>query len=370
VSDLDVEVAVIGAGLMGAATAWELSRRNRSVALVEAYAPGHVHGSSHGTSRIVRRGYEDPFYIRLTGRAFDLWRDAEVDTGVTLIRPTGGIDHGAGRDLSAMSSFLSDAGVAHDLLSAAEAEARWPGMRFDRDVLFHPQAGVLDADATVTAWVRRTAERAGHVVDHTRVESITPAPSGMLVHTEGPTITAGVVVVAAGAWLPELAGKLDIAPDLPALSVTQQQVFHFRHRDATAVWPTFVYKQDLQVYGLESGGDGGAFPAYKVAEHDRGTPTTASTRTGLVDPSSRQRIIGYVTDHLPGLDPEPVAEATCLYTTTPNDDFILDRVGQLVIVSPCSGHGAKFAPLIGSMAADLALGLSAPDPRFRLATSV
>jgi sarcosine oxidase len=94
----------------------------------------------------------------------------------------------------------------------------------------------------------------------------------------------------------------------------------------------------------------------KVAEHDHGLVTTASTRNGVVDPASRDRVVRFVAEQLPGLVPEPVVEMTCLYTTTASEDFVLDRVGPVVAASPCSGHGAKFAPLIGAIAADLACG--------------
>jgi monomeric sarcosine oxidase len=366
VSDLRVEVAVVGAGLMGAATAWELTRRGVSVALVEAFDPGHVHGSSHGTSRIVRRAYADPFYVRLTGRALDRWAEAEDDTGTALLRPTGGLDTGAARDPAGLAGLMQREGVPYELLSAAEAEGRWPGMRFDGPVLFHPEAGVLDADAAVGAWVRRVRERGGTVLGRTRVTGVEPLGSGALVRTDGSAITAGTVVVAAGPWLPELVPALAVPLTLPPLTVTQQQVFHFRRRDAGADWPTFVHKDALQLFGLPSGADGGPRPAFKVAQHDGGRPTTASTRDGVVDPASRERVVGFVRDRLPGLDPEPVAQGSCLYTTTPDEDFLLDRVGPVVVVSPCSGHGAKFAALVGELAADLATGRAVAEPRFAL----
>jgi monomeric sarcosine oxidase len=366
VTDLRVEVAVVGAGLMGAATAWQLARRGVSVALIEAFDPGHVHGSSHGTSRIVRRAYADPFYVGLTGRAFDAWADAESDTGTALLRTTGGIDHGSMRDPVGLAGLMATSGVAHELLDAAEAEARWPGMRFDGPVLFHPEAAVLDADAAVGAWVQRVAALGGHVLGSTRVLSVTPDSAGAVVTTDGPVIAADSVVVAAGPWLPELAGSLGVPLDLPLLTVTQQQVFHFRQTDPAAAWPTFVHKGALQLFGLPSGADGGPRPAFKVAQHDGGTPTTASSRDGRIDPVSRERVTRYVEDFLPGLAPEPVAQGSCLYTVTPDEDFVLDRVGPVVIASPCSGHGAKFAPLIGEMAADLAQGKATAHPRFAL----
>ncbi|GAA3411408.1 FAD-dependent oxidoreductase [Streptosporangium vulgare] len=148
--------------------------------------------------------------------------------------------------------------------------------------------------------------------------------------------------------------------------MTQQQVFHFLSHDPEARWPVFVHTDGPQIYGLPSGGDGGSLPAVKVAQHDFGKPVTATTRDGVVDPASRDVVTSHVRRWLPGLAPTPLTEASCLYTITPDEDFVLDRVGPFVIVSPCSGHGAKFAPLIGRMTADLALGHTGPHPRFAL----
>ncbi|MFE9643320.1 FAD-dependent oxidoreductase [Streptomyces sp. NPDC006365] len=357
-------IAVVGAGLMGAATAWQLARRGHEVTLIEVYDIGHKHGSSHGSSRIFRRAYADPFYVRLTGQAHEQWRELEDDASTPLLRTTGGLDMGEDRDPKALAAVLDAAGVPYELLGPEAALERWPYIRVTGPVLHHPDAGVVDADETVGACVRRAIEHGAEAILGTRVTGI-DVRSGerVLLHTDdGREVVADTVVIAAGAWLPEL--ELPVA--LPPLQVTQQQVFHFRQSDPSVKWPTLVWDGALHLYGLPSGSDGGPLPAVKVAEHDRGTPTTARTRDGIVDPSSRTRVSDFVRDRLPGLEPDPVAEATCLYTTTPDEDFVLDRHGPLVIVSPCSGHGAKFAPLMGAMAADLATGRTEPHPRFRL----
>ncbi|MGW2913584.1 FAD-dependent oxidoreductase [Streptomyces asoensis] len=357
-------IAVVGAGLMGAATAWELARRGHEVTLVEAYGIGHRHGSSHGSSRIFRRVYPDPLYVRLTGLARERWRELEDDSATPLLRTTGGLDMGEDHDPAPAAALLAAAGVPHELLGPQAAAERWPQIRVTGPVLYHPDAGVIDADRTVATCVRRAVEHGARVLTGTRVTGL-DVPHGeraVLRTDDGQELVADTVVIAAGAWLPELGLPLD----LPPLRVTQQQVFHFRQHDPAVRWPTLIWDGVLHLYGLPSGSDGGPLPAFKVAEHDRGTPTTARTRDGVADPSSRTRVSGFVRDRLPGLDPEPVAEATCLYTSTPDEDFVLDRRGPLVVVSPCSGHGAKFAPLIGAMAADLATGRAEPHPRFRL----
>jgi monomeric sarcosine oxidase len=356
-------IAVVGAGLMGAATAWQLARRGHEVTLIETYDIGHKRGSSHGSSRIFRRAYAHDLYVDLTGQAYEQWRELEHDSSTPLLRMTGGVDFGAGRDPRGLAGVLGRAGVPHEVLDAEAASERWPYIRFDGPVLYHPGAGVLDADETVAACVRRAIEHGADAWIGVRVIGFDVGEKVRLRTDDGRELTADTVVIAAGAWLPEL----ELPLRLPELKVTQQQVFHFRQRESSIVWPTLVFKDEsMQTYGLSSGSDGGPLPAMKVAEHDRGTPAKASTRTGVVDPSSRTRVSDFVRDRLPGLDPAPVAEATCLYTTAPKDDFVLDRRGPLVIVSPCSGQGAKFTPLIGAMAADLATGRAEPHPRFRL----
>jgi sarcosine oxidase len=169
-------------------------------------------------------------------------------------------------------------------------------------------------------------------------------------------IEADVVIVAAGPWLPELIGSLPLdAHAFPQFQVSQQQVFHFRSRVQTG-WPIFVHKEALSVYGLPGGRDVGP-TMIKVAEHDGGQVTTASGRDGVVNPLARGRLIDYVSRYLPGLVPEPTHEATCLYTSTPSGNFLIDRIDGLVVLSPCSGHGAKFAPTVGRIAAELATGV-------------
>ncbi|WP_246204522.1 FAD-dependent oxidoreductase [Streptomyces tailanensis] len=360
------DVAVVGAGLMGAATAWAATRRGLSVAVLERFDAGHDKGSSHGSARIVRRGYREPMYVRMTGQAMELWRELEADSSRELLRIVGGIDHGRGRDPEGIAATLAAAGVPHELLPSEEAARRWPGLRFDGPVLFHPEAGTVDAGGAVAAFLARAGGRGAEMRERTAVRRITPlGENAVQLDTGQGTITARRAVIAAGAWVADLLG--DLVP-LPELTVTQQQVFHFPRRDPTAPpWPVVVHKDALSTYSLPGGRDGGPLDGRKIAEHDAGGPTSADTRDGRVDPAARERITAYVRQWLPGLVPEPFNEATCLYTSTPNEDFVLDRRGPLVVCSPCSGHGAKFAPLIGEMAVDLVLDRPAPEPRFTLA---
>ncbi|WP_238011647.1 FAD-dependent oxidoreductase [Dactylosporangium sp. AC04546] len=362
-----VEVAVIGAGLMGAATAWALGRRGVSAALFEAREFGHPAGSSHGSARIYRRAYPDPLYLRMTGLAGELWRELELAAGASVLRTTGGLDFGRRRDPAQIAARLAEAGVPHELMPASEASRRWPGFAFDGPVTYHPEAGVVDADLAVRSMLSEAARAGVPASASTPVRRIEPlAGGGVRLHlATGGSQVAGRVVVAAGAWMSDVLGGLT---PLPELTVTQQQAFHFPRRDPNTEWPIFVYKgDDTASYGLPGGRDGGPGGAIKVAEHAEGSVTTGDSRDGVVSPASRARVTDYVRRRLPGLVPEPFAEASCLYTKTANEDFVLDRAGDVVVCSPCSGHGAKFAPLIGEIAADLAMGKTPFDPRFTLA---
>jgi monomeric sarcosine oxidase len=364
---VDVDVVVIGAGLSGAAAADALVRRGGSVLVLEQFAQGHQRGSSHGSARIVRRAYGDGLYVKLTGRAFELWSEIESRSGASLVHQYGGLDFGPNRNVAIVARLLGEAGVPHELLPAQEAEARWPGMRFEGDVLFHPQAGVVDsalAVDTMLTLARAAGAQVRFDAPARAIDTRGPLPSVHL--ADGSTVTARQVVAAVGGWVePLLAGLVS----LPPVTVTQQQVFHFPRRDPAAPpWPSVIHEGTRPVYHLDAGRDGGPHHDRKIGEHDGGAVTTADRRDGSVDGRSRERVTRYVERWLPGLRPVISHESTCLYTRTPTEDFVVDRVGDLVVCSPCSGHGAKFAPLIGEMVAELVTGEGAPVPqRFRLA---
>jgi sarcosine oxidase len=348
---------------MGSATAWEATRRGLETVILEQFELGHPHGSSHGSARIVRRAYPDELFVQLTGLAFERWSELEADSGVRLVRLTGGLDYGAHRDVRLVAEALSAQGVAHELMDATEATTRWPGIAFDGPVLHHPQAGTVDADGAVAAALRCSTERGAAVLPGVTVQSVSVDGDDAVVVTSGGPIRARRVVLAAGAWMGRLT---DGVVPMPALTVTQQQVFHFRHQDPAVEWPVVLHRDAVDVYHLPGGRDGGASGGRKVAEHT-GSPTTPERRSGVVDDVARERIVDYVSRTLPGLAPEPYNESTCLYTRTANEDFVIDRLGPVVVASPCSGHGAKFAPLVGSMVTDLVTGAARPEPRFTVA---
>ena len=358
------DVIVIGAGLAGSAATRALASRGRSVVLLEAFQPGHRRGSSHGSARIFRRAYPDPLYVRLTGQAQALWRQLADEAGETLVTTTGVIDYGPARVQEKMYEILTGFGVPAELMAAGEAAERWPGMAFGPEpVLFHPDGGVIDPERAMAAMRWIAAARGAQIRYGSPVLRLEADGAGATVHTADRSWRAPAVVVAAGAWLePLLGGQVP----LPPLAVTQVEAFHFTPRPA-GLWPVFICYDDIIRYGVPAGRDGEVPGAVKVGEHLPGRVTTGDDRDGIVRPEVRDRVRAFVRDRLGGLDPAPVGELTCLYTSTPSEDFILDRYGPFVVCSPCSGHGAKFAPLVGEIAADLACGGAAPEPRFTLA---
>jgi monomeric sarcosine oxidase len=369
------DLIIVGAGLAGSAAAWAASARGLDVVVLEAFAPGHKNGSSHGSARIFRRAYPDPLYVRLTGLAGERWRELGEQAGETLLTLTGGLDFGPTRNPRRLHEVLTRCGVPAQLLAPEAAGQRWPYFDFTGvgEVMFHAEAGVVDPDNAMAAMLRLAAANGADIRFGTPVTrlALTPSGDGAVAHTDSGTFTAPVIAVAAGAWLAPL---LDGPVELPPLTVTQQQVFHFAPvptpgRAAPAdPWPIFVHKDGTDdCYGLPGGRDGRVPGAIKIGEHAGYRTTTAAERDFVVDPAARARVAEFVAARIPGLTATPVNEVTCLYTWTANEDFVLDRRGPFVIASPCSGHGAKFAPLLGEIIADLATGKPAPDPRFTLA---
>ena len=369
------DLIIVGAGLAGAAAARSAAARGASVIVLERFEPGHRNGSSHGSARIFRRAYPDPLYVRLTGQAGEQWRALAAAAGETLLTMTGEVDFGALRDPTGLHAVLTGCGVPAELLPAEEARERWPQFDFAGagPVLFHADAGVLDPDRAVAALLRLAAADGADVRFGAQVTSLEPGGDGALVRAGEESFTAPAAVVAAGAWIGPL---LDGLVQLPPLTVTKQAVFHFGPAQAAAEgaeparqpWPVFIVADETDFcYGLPGGRDGEVPGAIKVGEHHPGTVTTAADRDFHVDEAARSRVAGFARRRLPGLAPAPVNETTCLYTWTANEDFILDRRGPFVVASPCSGHGAKFAPLLGEVIADLAAGKPSPDPRFTLA---
>src|SRR4051812_20294318 len=355
---------------MGSAAAWALARRGVGVVLLERFGPGHSFGASHGRARIYRSTYAQPHHQALVAEARQLWGELEAETGTTLLHPAAGVStagpSGEAR-LREVATAMEAAGVPHEWLGATEAQDRWPGMRFPGPVLHEPlTAGRVDADAAVTA-LQRAAERRGAVVrHHRRVTAVEAMSDGVLVRSAaGAAVRARTAVVAAGAWSADVLGTL---VRLPALRVTQEQPAHFAPVSADLEWPAFTADPEPAegwpsgVYGLHSPGEG-----VKVGFHGVGPEVHPDARTYAAEPGRLAQLQEYVRRWLPGLDADSAEPISCTYTSTATGEFVLDRVGPVVVAAGFSGHGFKGAPAIGRILADLALGTPARADAFGLA---
>ncbi|WP_072803879.1 N-methyl-L-tryptophan oxidase [Rhodococcoides yunnanense] len=351
-----MNVVVVGGGVIGAASAWNLAKRGHDVTLIEQFQPGHKNGASHGSSRIFRHAYADDYYVSLAARAYTLWRELETDTGTDLLTITGAVDHGPADIVQPRIDALARFGLAGEVLDPAEAQRRWPGMKFDTTVLHHPDAGRLHADRSVAAFAA-AAEKLGARIEYgSAVREIRNTE----VSTDSATFSADHIVVAGGAWTSSL---VSAHVPLPRLVTTQEQPAHFLPT-IDAAWPSFVHHPgaELQtegIYGLSSE-DG-----VKIGEHGTGPIIEPDTRDFVPIPDGVERLKDYARAWLPGVDVDSADPLTCLYTTTPDSNFVVDRSGDLTIAAGFSGHGFKFAPAVGELVADLVDGRAPSTSLFR-----
>ena len=318
-----MRVAVVGAGIMGAATAWQLARRGADVVVHEQFEEDNARGSSHGRSRIVRLAYPEPEWVRLAVEARDGWAELERESGTRLLELNGLVEV-ASRPEHTSAAGLEAEGIEHSFLTPDEAAELGVIVPDGWVALYEPSGGFGLADDARHAFLHGLDVRYGSRVD------------------DLDALDADVVVVTAGSWV----GRF--FPDLP-LKVTRETVAFFRQE---TVPPSIVELDEERAHAMFSLHD----PVYglKVGAHHAGTETNPD-EIGEPDAALVERITTWVAERLPNAEPEPVLAETCLYTTTPDERFILERRGRIVIGSACSGHGFKFAPEVGRRLADLAL---------------
>ncbi len=345
---------------MGTAAARELAGRGRATLVLERFAPGHANGSSGGPTRIFRYAYHREDYVRLAMIAREAWHELEAAAGEQLLRATGGID--VGPEALDRADLLEKAGLPLERLLGADARERWPALRLpaEADVVFQPEGGVLRAAPTVIAQARLAAAAGATVRTETTVTDVITRDDGVEVRTQhGDAFAATVAIVAAGAWAGPLLAMVGIEI---SLSPNLEQSTYFRLDDPDASLPTVIdwlSHAEQPPYLVPDPWEPGSF---KVGLHRAGPATDADTRTFDPDPARVGRAVDYVTSHVPGARATERTD-TCLYTITPDEDFVLDRVGPIVVASPCSGHGFKFVPLFGRALADLATGAEPPFDR-------
>jgi len=304
---------------MGLATGRALKHRGHEVVVYEQFGPGHKRGSSHGRSRIFRLAYGEEEYVRLAQEALGLWRELEAETGETLLELNGLLE--IVRTLEESTAHTLEAcGVEWHRLDDDEAERRYP-VRVPEGsfAVLQPEAGILRADKALSAFARDLDVRYG-----TRV------------HPD--ELDADVVCVTAGSWVNEL-----LEEPLP-VKVTRETVCYFRPENGRPIPSLVSFKPDSHTHDMYSLAD--PVHGLKVGAHHAG-PEVDPNEPGEPEARLIEQIANWARGTYRLAEPEPVAAETCLYTTTPDETFVLERRGRLVIGSACSGHGFKFAPAIG-----------------------
>ncbi|MEO6879208.1 MAG: N-methyl-L-tryptophan oxidase [Gemmatimonadaceae bacterium] len=350
------DVIVIGLGLMGSAAARELAGRGLGVLGLDQFSPPHGAGSSHGGSRIIREAYyEGPEYVPLVRRAYELWQQLERDSGTTLLVPTGGLT--IGRPDSELVTGALDSvnvhGIAHDLLTSGQVMARFPEFRLSSDMVavYERRAGVLLPEACVSALLAQALQRGADIRMGERVLNWSATSDSVTVQTANGTATAGSLVLAAGGWLPELAGDADLG------LWVERQVMHWfdaapygAHSSQSPI-PLWQLDSGRMVYSTPDFGEGS-----KIAFHHDGEAATMVDVDREVRRAEVLEIEETVAACMPGLTPTVRRSATCVYTNTENHDFLIDRHpdhSNVVIASACSGHGFKFGPAVAELVAQL-----------------
>jgi sarcosine oxidase len=359
------DLAIVGLGALGSSTAWHAARRGLSVIGLEQFHLGHEHGASHDSSRILRHSYHTPEYVDLTFAAYDDWADLEAETGESFVTVTGGVDlfpHGAVISIDDYTEAMNARGVAHEVLDVSEARSRWPQMSLPDGtrVLFQERTAIVPAARGVVAMQRRAMVYGAILRDSTAVRAIVPRSDGVDLVTDDGVVSASCVVVSADAWTSSLLAPLGW--DLP-LTVTEEQVTYFTPADPEPFrpgrFPVWIWMDEPSYYGFATYGE----DTVKAAQDCGGPTVTPASRERRENPEMRSRLSHFMASTFPASGP-PARSKRCLYTLTPDRDFVVSRVPDhpAVTVGLGAAHGFKFAATFGRLLTDVAVdGTTAAD---------
>jgi sarcosine oxidase len=354
------DVIIIGLGGMGSAAAYHLARRGQRVLGLEKFTPAHDKGSSHGGSRIIRQSYfEDPAYVPLLLRAYELWEGLAQDSGQEVYRITGGLFLGPPDCLTVAGSLRASRqwSLPHEVLDAAQIRSRFPNFTPQPgDVgLYEAKAGFARPEMTVAAHLDLAAREGATLRFGEEVLEWSESATGVTVTTGAGTYTAGQLVICPGAWAPQLLAELGIP-----ITVERQVLYWLDPVGGTAPFedqPIFINENahGMQIYGFPAidGPDGGV----KVAFFRKGQECTPDTIDRVVHPEEISAMRDRVTELLPALAGDCVHSATCMYSNTSDEHFVITRhpdYANVTVACGFSGHGFKFVPVVGEIVADLA----------------
>ncbi|AHY45916.1 Glycine/D-amino acid oxidases (deaminating) [Rubrobacter radiotolerans] len=352
------DAIVIGVGAMGSAACYQLARRGKRVLGIERFGIPHQMGSSHGHTRIIRLAYyEDPSYVLLLRRAYELWHEIEAEAEEKLLYTTGSVDAGPEDSWVFRGSWesckLHD--LPHEVLTGAELHRRHPGYRLPKDhlALLQPEGGFLTPERCIVSYVEAAQARGAVVHAFEKVLEWEPLEGGVRVRTDRDTYEAEKLIVSAGAWEGEL---VDV---LGELCVPERQVLawlqptrpeHFRPEN----FPVFnLLVDEGRFYGFPVFG----VPGFKFGKYFHLNETGPADRIDREPHAYDEQVLReFAGRYFPDGSGPTMNLAACMFTNTPDHHFILDvhpEYEQVVLASACSGHGFKFASVIGEILADL-----------------
>ncbi len=351
---------MLGLGGVGSAAAYHLASSRYRVLGLDQYPPAHDQGSSHGKTRIIRQAYfEHPSYVPLLRRAYELWRELELDSGETLFHQTGLVEIGPpdGVVIRGVKQSAAEHGLAISELMMSDVTANWPGLvgHDGWHAVLETNAGFLKVEDCVAAHLR-LAVRAGAVCRHRQtVQGWSVTGAGVRIDTDDGVETADRLVIAAGPWIGSLVSGLGVE-----LSVRRKHQYWLAAEqpgyELSDGFPCFFYETPHgYFYGFPSITGSGV----KVARHSGGQRVAAPGGTHPVDHSDRQSVSRFVGQCLPGVSDQMIAHAGCYYTMTPDEHFIVDALpghDQVIVIAGLSGHGFKFTSVLGEIAGQLAIG--------------
>ncbi len=355
------DVIVLGAGGVGSAALYHLARRGVRAIGIDRFSPPHDRGSTHGHTRVIRKAYyEHPNYVPLLRESYREWFDLESHLGRKLFHQIGLLELGPA-DGAVVPNVLSAAAqyqIPVESLDAASIEARWPGVRVDRDAVgvFEPGAGYLLVEDCVQAHLDAARATGAELLTDTEIVEVSTNEQTAIVRTSDDTeIEAKTVIMAAGAWSVKQLANLGVA-----FTIRRKSLFWFASDDEQYTvgsgLPVFLFELSNGIfYGFPKVDERGV----KFAEHTGGrTVEDPLTVDRTIDAEEQRRLVEVMSRYLPGVSANVTDHAVCLYTMSPDEHFIVDRhpeMPNVVFAAGLYGHGFKFVPVLGRALADLAL---------------
>ena len=353
------DVAVLGLGAMGSSAAYHLARRGVNVLGIDQFHPPHRWGSSHGETRVIREAYfEHPSYVPLVQRAYELWEELEQESGEQLYLKTGGLMIGA-KDSTVVQGAIKSAqehGLDHKVLDCAAIKERHPGLHPENGMVgvLEPRAGILYPEKCVAAHLRLAQALGAELRFNEKITGWEESADHIHVFTVTGDFMAREIIVSTGPWLsqsiPELAKHLTVERQVLLWFAAKKPELFGSDRFPIHLWE---YEPEKMFYGFPDLAEG-----IKVAFHHQGTPTNPEIADRTVSTADIEKMRTVLCRYLPAANGNFLRGTVCLYTNTPDGHFILDKhptARRILVASPCSGHGFKFASAIGEALADMVL---------------